>query len=93
VVCIHIPRHAYLKHFAHNESGQYIGTERQREWTEKELELEFGEFWEEGRKPRKWVRRGTSVEGWMVEANDDEGKQEGETYRDRSKRRKAKKDR
>lgn len=39
-----MPRGEYKKHFAKDNSGRYIGTEPQREWTEEELEDEFGQY-------------------------------------------------
>ncbi|ESZ98563.1 hypothetical protein SBOR_1013 [Sclerotinia borealis F-4128] len=34
----------YLKHFARGQSGEYVGTEPHRRWTEEELEQTFGKF-------------------------------------------------
>ncbi|QSZ34075.1 hypothetical protein DSL72_005663 [Monilinia vaccinii-corymbosi] len=42
VVCM--PRREYLKYFARGPSGEYIGTEPHRRWTEEELEQTFGKF-------------------------------------------------
>ncbi|CAD6443529.1 bfd9d5a9-58d4-4a48-80d0-dcb302a45a12 [Sclerotinia trifoliorum] len=41
---IYMPRREYLKHFARGQSGEYIGTEPHRRWTEEELEQTFGRF-------------------------------------------------
>jgi hypothetical protein len=50
-----MPRIEYQKYFAFDEQGRYIGTEPQRSWNEKELELEFGEYQDMPKK--KWVKR------------------------------------
>jgi hypothetical protein len=50
-----MPRVEYLKHFAHDENGRYIGREAQRSWTEKELEIKFGTYQEPTL--RRWVKR------------------------------------
>jgi hypothetical protein len=63
-----MPRIEYLKHFAHDENGRYIGREAQRSWTEKELELEFGIYQE--RTPRRWVRTEEGGRVFMTENND-----------------------
>jgi hypothetical protein len=39
-----MPRRDYKKYFARDKDGNYIGTEPQREWTEEELEDEFGQY-------------------------------------------------
>lgn len=41
---VFMPRREYKKYFAKDKEGQYIGTEPQREWTEEELEDEFGQY-------------------------------------------------
>ncbi|KFX98312.1 hypothetical protein O988_04414 [Pseudogymnoascus sp. VKM F-3808] len=38
-----MPRREYKRFFAKDKDGNYIGTEPQREWTEEELEEEFGQ--------------------------------------------------
>lgn len=65
IVCVHMPRGEYLKHFAHDEDGRYIGTEEQRSWTEKELELEFWEY--QDAPPRRWVRCRDGNSVFMIE--------------------------
>jgi hypothetical protein len=60
-----MPRAEYLKHFAHDAKGMYVGTEAQRSWTEKGLEIEFGEF--RDAPPRKWVKRREQGRVFMVE--------------------------
>ncbi|KFY92800.1 hypothetical protein V500_04027 [Pseudogymnoascus sp. VKM F-4518 (FW-2643)] len=42
-----MPRREYKKFFAKDKDGKYIGTEPQREWTEEELEEEFGQYQKE----------------------------------------------
>lgn len=42
-----MPRREYKKFFAKDNEGKYIGTEPQREWTEEELEEEFGQYQKE----------------------------------------------
>lgn len=42
-----MPRREFKKFFAKDKDGQYIGTEPQREWTEEELEEEFGQYQKE----------------------------------------------
>jgi hypothetical protein len=39
-----MPRREYKRFFAKDKDGNYIGTEPQREWTEEELEEEFGQY-------------------------------------------------
>lgn len=41
---VSMPRGEYLKHFARDEGGVYIGTELQREWTCEELEERYGKY-------------------------------------------------
>lgn len=41
---VRMPRREYKKFFAKDKGGNYIGTEPQREWTEEELEDEFGQY-------------------------------------------------
>lgn len=41
---VFMPRREYLKHFAKDEKGEYIGSEPRREWTESELEETFGQY-------------------------------------------------
>lgn len=56
-----MPREEYLKHFAHDRHGNYIGTEKQRQWSLKELDIFFGEY--QDTQPAKWVlcREGSNV--------------------------------
>ncbi|KFY33361.1 hypothetical protein V494_07687 [Pseudogymnoascus sp. VKM F-4513 (FW-928)] len=42
-----MPRREYKKFFAKDSAGNYIGTEPKREWTEEELEDEFGQYQKE----------------------------------------------
>jgi hypothetical protein len=42
-----MPRREYKKYFARDKDGNYIGTEPQREWTEEELQDEFGQYHKE----------------------------------------------
>jgi hypothetical protein len=39
-----MPRGDYLKYFAKDTRGNYIGTEPQRAWTELELEERYGRY-------------------------------------------------
>ncbi len=39
-----MPRGDYLKYFAKDYDGKYIGTEPQKQWTEQELEEKFGMY-------------------------------------------------
>jgi hypothetical protein len=39
---VFMPRRDYLKHFAKDNDGRYIGTEPQKQWTLEELEDRFG---------------------------------------------------
>lgn len=41
---VYMPRREYLKFFAKDENGQYIGSEPQKKWTEEELEAEFAKY-------------------------------------------------
>ena len=41
---VFMPRAEYLKHFAKDYDGKYIGTEPQREWTEEELEESYSKY-------------------------------------------------
>jgi hypothetical protein len=60
-----MPRSEYQKHFAVDEKGTYIGTEPQRDWNEKELELEFGEYQDLPKK--RWVRTRNGGREYMIE--------------------------
>jgi hypothetical protein len=63
-----MPRGEYLKHFAHDENGRYIGREAQRSWTKKELELEFGAYQE--LTSQRWVRSEEGRRVFMLEKQD-----------------------
>lgn len=39
-----MPRAEYLKHFAKDYDGKYIGTEPQKEWTAEELDERYGKY-------------------------------------------------
>lgn len=41
---VFMPRGEYLKQFAKDDDGNYIGTMPQKEWTEDELDEKFGAF-------------------------------------------------
>lgn len=41
---VYMPRREYLKFFAKDERGEYIGSEPQKKWTEEELDEEFGKY-------------------------------------------------
>ncbi|KFY18169.1 hypothetical protein V492_00104 [Pseudogymnoascus sp. VKM F-4246] len=60
-----MPRREYLRHFAHDEAGRYIGTEKQESWSEGDLEEEFGEY--RMMEPRQWVVRNSGGMAYMEE--------------------------
>jgi len=41
---VYMPRRDYLKYFAKDENGAYIGSEPYKKWTEEELEEEFAKY-------------------------------------------------
>ena len=41
---VFMPRAEYLKHFAKDYDGQYIGTEPRKEWTADKLEEKYGKY-------------------------------------------------
>lgn len=41
---IKMPRREYLKYFAKDNEGNYVGSEPRREWTEEMLEKDFGRW-------------------------------------------------
>ena len=56
---VYMPRRDYLKYFAKDENGNYIGSEPYRRWTEGELEEQFAKY-----KPavgKKWLRDDVDV--------------------------------
>lgn len=68
IACVYMPRAEYLKHFAYDENGWYIGSEPQRVWTEKELKIEFGEY--QDLPPRRWVKAQDGGRVFMVEESE-----------------------
>ena len=62
-----MPRGEYLKHFARDDNGNYIGTESERRWSEEELDDAFGAY--RIRRPRKWVLRYEQGQEFMEEEN------------------------
>jgi hypothetical protein len=52
---VFMPRAEYLKHFAKDYDGQYIGTEPQKDWTAEELEEKYGKYRKDLR-PRRGQR-------------------------------------
>jgi len=54
---VYMPRREYLKFFARGLKGEYIGTEPWRQWSEEELEREFGRYKPEP--PKKGYRAPT----------------------------------
>lgn len=44
LISVQMPRRDYLKYFAKDEDGNYIGTEPQRAWTEEELSEMFRQY-------------------------------------------------
>ncbi|KFY45585.1 hypothetical protein V495_02896 [Pseudogymnoascus sp. VKM F-4514 (FW-929)] len=65
IVVAMMPRRDYLRHFAHDEEGRYVGTEKEESWSEGDLEEEFGEY--KLMEPRKWVVRGSGSKAYMEE--------------------------
>lgn len=65
-----MPRKEYLKYFARDRNNVYIGTERERVWTDEELELRFGRY-RDFERP-KWVVGRDAGRVYMVEDDDDE---------------------
>lgn len=54
---VYMPRRDYLKWFARGLKGEYIGSEPYRQWSEEELEREFGKYQPEtARAPAKGYR-------------------------------------
>lgn len=45
-----MPRGEYLKYFAKDEAGTYVGTEPKRDWTAEELDERFGRY------RKSWVK-------------------------------------
>ena len=43
-IAMKLPRIAYRKHFARDRDGNYAGTEPEREWSEADLERDFGVY-------------------------------------------------
>jgi hypothetical protein len=41
---IYMPRREYLKYFAKDDDGNYVGTEPQRSWTDEELDEMFAQY-------------------------------------------------
>lgn len=39
-----MPRKDYKKHFARDRDGNYAGTEPEREWTQEQLDADFGPY-------------------------------------------------
>lgn len=60
-----MPRREYLRHFACDEAGRYIGTEKEASWTERDLEREFGAY--KLVEPRRWVLREVQGRVFMEE--------------------------
>lgn len=65
IVVAMMPRREYLRHFAHDESGQYVGTEKEESWSEGDLEEEFGQY--RLMEPRRWVVRNSKDGAYMEE--------------------------
>lgn len=55
---VYMPRGEYLKHFARDYDGNYIGTEPYKRWTEEELEKSFGHHRPVKRPQRRGWRSG-----------------------------------
>jgi hypothetical protein len=64
---IEMPRGEYLKHFARDRTGAYVGTETQRDWTEEELDLKFGMY--KDAKPQNWTVVDSGEQVFMIEDN------------------------
>ncbi|KAL5354292.1 hypothetical protein ACLOAV_000380 [Pseudogymnoascus australis] len=65
VVVAMMPRREYLRHFAHDEEGRYVGTEKEESWSEGDLEEEFGQY--RLVEPRQWVVRNSGGRAYMEE--------------------------
>ncbi|KAH7397938.1 hypothetical protein BKA64DRAFT_673160 [Cadophora sp. MPI-SDFR-AT-0126] len=50
---VYMPRREYLKWFARDEKGDYVGSEEHRRWTEEELEEAFKQYKPEPTKAKK----------------------------------------
>jgi hypothetical protein len=55
---VYMPRREYMKYFAKDDEGVYVGSEAQRVWTDEALDEMFGVYQEAGR-----VRRGRQSVG------------------------------
>lgn len=58
-----------MKYFARDRYGNYIGTERERRWSEEELDDSFGTYHRQH--PRKWVLRNENDQEFMEEASEE----------------------
>lgn len=64
---IEMPKREYLKHFARDGKGDYMGTETERDWTEEELDLNFSEYKCAG--PRNWITAESARDVFIMEEN------------------------
>jgi len=61
---VFMPRREYLKYFAKDDNGGYIGTEPQRQWTEVELDEKFGEYRPHHYHNKRKMSSGTMMGSW-----------------------------
>ncbi|KAH8821862.1 hypothetical protein F5884DRAFT_104780 [Xylogone sp. PMI_703] len=64
-VCVFMPRGEYLKYFARDQYGNYIGTEMKRRWSKDELDAKFGKY--QHSRQRSWVSCRENGRVFMVE--------------------------
>ena len=66
-----MPRKDYKKHFARDKDGKYIGTEPEREWSEEDLQREFGQYQDMALRSipghNEFGEGGTSMDDWVHE--------------------------
>lgn len=60
-----MPRREYLKYFARDRDGNYVGSEKEQGWSVKELDDTFGAY--SVRQPRKWVLHNEDGQAIMEE--------------------------
>ena len=60
-----MPRRDYLRYFARDEAGNYVGSEKEESWAESDLEEEFGEY--KDMEQRRWVVREWEGKVYMEE--------------------------
>jgi hypothetical protein len=61
IMVVMMPRREYLRYFARNVDGEYIGTEPEQCWRQGDLDREFGRY--QSVPDTKWVVRESA--GWV----------------------------